>query len=804
MMKQTKMIKPMRPAQMWEHKSFSLLMAALVMVISLTTTYQLWKSEQQRRVQELRKDFNTLTLNIENRFRQRLEIYQQALAGAQGLFAASRDVERDEFRTYTQKLHLDENYPGIQGIGFTLLVPAAQRNNHIDAIRKEGFPDYTIKPEGERETYAPTIYLEPFSGRNLRPFGYDMYSEPANRTALEYARDSDMTTITSKVKLIQEDDDAQAQAGFLMFMPVYANNTPHATLAERRANILGWVEAPFRMGDLMDGILGEHAADIDIEIYDGEEMTDQTLMYDAYASQSSSKLDDAGLQSIQHIMIAGHNWTVALSALPVFEARLGRDKQQLIAGMGTGLSILLALLTWILVHGRSHALQATRMLQSSMKELQSFKFALDQHAIVSIADVNGNITYVNDKFCQTSKYPRDALIGKNHRILKSGMHDAGFYSNMWTTISNGQVWNGEVCNRSKDGEPNWVRLTIVPFMDDHGLPYQYIAIRTDITKIKQIETLLSNSKVELEQRVRERTSELEHSKQTLESDVREMQRLNAQLEEAQNHMMQSEKMASIGQLAAGVAHEINNPIGYVYSNLGTLEKYVQDTFGMLAQYEQAEAAIADPEVRTTLKTARDKLDIAFLKEDLSALMNESKDGITRVKKIVQNLKDFSHVDASDEWHYTDLHSGLNSTLNIVNNEIKYKADVIREYGKIPEVECLSSQLNQVFMNLLVNAAHAIEEHGTITIRTGQQGDEVWVDVADTGKGIAPEHLSKIFDPFFTTKPIGKGTGLGLSLSYGIIQKHHGRIEVQSEVGKGTLFRVWLPVSQPQQTNAQSI
>ncbi|TAN74326.1 MAG: histidine kinase, partial [Gallionella sp.] len=156
------------------------------------------------------------------------------------------------------------------------------------------------------------------------------------------------------------------------------------------------------------------------------------------------------------------------------------------------------------------------------------------------------------------------------------------------------------------------------------------------------------------------------------------------------------------------------------------------------------------------------------------------------------------VDAGDEWHRANLHQGLDSTLNVARNEIKYKADVKKEYGDIPEVECLPSQINQVFMNLLVNAAHAIEEHGTITLRTGRQGEEVWVEVEDTGKGIAPEHLGKIFDPFFTTKPVGQGTGLGLSLSYGIIQKHHGRIEVKSEVGKGTLFRVWLPADQPRE------
>lgn len=268
-----------------------------------------------------------------------------------------------------------------------------------------------------------------------------------------------------------------------------------------------------------------------------------------------------------------------------------------------------------------------------------------------------------------------------------------------------------------------------------------------------------------------------------------------QLEETQSHLLQSDKMASIGQLAAGVAHEINNPIGYVYSNLGTLEKYMQDTFGMLDQYELAESAITDVAVLEKLKTVKEKLDIAFLKEDLKDLMAESKEGIRRVKQIVQNLKDFSHVDVTDEWHFSDLHQGLDSTLNIVSNEVKYKAEVVKDYGKLPDVECLSSQINQVFMNLLVNAAHAIEARGTITIRTGQEGEEVWAEISDTGKGIAQEYLKKIFDPFFTTKPIGKGTGLGLSLSYGIIQKHHGRIEVQSEVGLGTTFRVWLPIKQ---------
>lgn len=272
--------------------------------------------------------------------------------------------------------------------------------------------------------------------------------------------------------------------------------------------------------------------------------------------------------------------------------------------------------------------------------------------------------------------------------------------------------------------------------------------------------------------------------------------IQRRLEEAQNQLLQSEKMASIGQLAAGVAHEINNPIGYVYSNLSTLEKYLADIFAVLAAYEALEPALGEySDALAEIRQLKARVDFDFLKDDITALMAESAEGIARVKKIVQDLKDFSHVDEA-EWQWTDLHKGLDSTLNIVNNELKYKANVVRRYGELPLVECLSSQLNQVFMNILVNAAHAIEEHGTITVRTGADGDEVWVEIEDSGKGIAREHLNRIFDPFFTTKPVGKGTGLGLSLSYGIVQKHHGRIEVESEPGRGTTFRVRLPVKQP--------
>jgi two-component system, NtrC family, sensor kinase len=276
----------------------------------------------------------------------------------------------------------------------------------------------------------------------------------------------------------------------------------------------------------------------------------------------------------------------------------------------------------------------------------------------------------------------------------------------------------------------------------------------------------------------------------------ELTQLNGTLRRAQEQLIQSEKLASIGQLAAGVAHEINNPVGYVFSNFTSLERYLGQLFSMLEAYEEAEPQLAGSAAGARLASLRAELELDYLKEDVPTLMAESREGIARVRKIVQDLKDFSHVDARQEWEWVDLHKGLDSTLNIVSNEIKYKADVLREYGPLPEVRCLASELNQVFMNLLINAAHAIDKpRGTIRIATGSSGSEVWVQIEDDGCGISAENLSRIFDPFFTTKPVGKGTGLGLSLSYGIVKKHNGRIAVDSQPGRGTRFRVEIPIDQ---------
>jgi len=274
-----------------------------------------------------------------------------------------------------------------------------------------------------------------------------------------------------------------------------------------------------------------------------------------------------------------------------------------------------------------------------------------------------------------------------------------------------------------------------------------------------------------------------------------LQRVNAMLEDAQDQLIQSEKLASIGQMAAGVAHEINNPIGFVTSNLGSLESYLKTLFGLLSAYIEADKAAPTPltEALTRARALRKGHDFDFLRGDIVALLGESRDGLVRVKRIVQDLKDFSRTGGEEAWEMADLNAVLESTLNIARTEVKHKASIEIHFGELPKVECVPSRLSQVFLNLLVNAGQAIDAEGKITLSTGVEGSEVWVRVEDTGCGISEENLTRVFDPFFTTKPVGQGTGLGLSVSYSIVSKHGGQIDVASEVGRGTQFTVRLPI-----------
>lgn len=289
----------------------------------------------------------------------------------------------------------------------------------------------------------------------------------------------------------------------------------------------------------------------------------------------------------------------------------------------------------------------------------------------------------------------------------------------------------------------------------------------------------------LERMVRQRTNELENSHEALKKAY-------VDLQNAQEQLVQTEKMASLGQLVAGIAHEIKNPLNFIYGNTNFLADYTQKLQSLLEKYEKLPSVA--PRDRAEMERLKETIHYSFIKEDLKTLIDNFTEGARRINTIVSDLRTFSRMDM-DTISEIDLHSSLEMSLNLLRNQYRNRIEIHREYGDIPRIQGYSGKLSQVFMNLLSNAFHAVQEKGDVWIRTRSSNGTVEVEIEDNGMGIPREHLKRIFEPFFTTKPVGQGTGLGLSISYGIIEQHHGKIHVTSIPQKGSIFTVRLPVFQ---------
>ena len=288
----------------------------------------------------------------------------------------------------------------------------------------------------------------------------------------------------------------------------------------------------------------------------------------------------------------------------------------------------------------------------------------------------------------------------------------------------------------------------------------------------------------LEEKVRERTAELEETNKQVQEAYQELKQTQVQL-------IQSEKMASLGQLVAGIGHEIKNPLNFIYGNTDFLKSYVLKLKQLIALYE-SEVSLSTAGVEK-VEALKKEINYSFMLEDLGTLIHNFEEGAERIHSVITDLKTFSRMD-SDQFQPVDVREPIDLALNLLHNEYRDRIEIHRDYGAVPRLSCHPGKLSQVFMNLLANACHAIPEEGDIWIRTSRQNGRAIIEIEDNGLGIREEHLGKVFEPFFTTKPVGEGTGLGLSISYGIIQQHQGEIGVESEPGKGTKFRVSLPLN----------
>ena len=281
-----------------------------------------------------------------------------------------------------------------------------------------------------------------------------------------------------------------------------------------------------------------------------------------------------------------------------------------------------------------------------------------------------------------------------------------------------------------------------------------------------------------------------------------LERANQEIKETQAMMVHSEKMRSLGELVAGIAHEINNPVNFIHGNIMILDKYVKDMFSLIDLYIANEASISEEELKKINKTKAD-IDIDFIRDDVKDLIKSCVEGTERTKNIVLDLKNFSRMEEMVLTQF-NIPKEIDTTLNILNNKYKNRITVVKDYEpNVPKIEAYGGQLNQVFMNILDNAQYAIKGEGTVTISVKQDGDNVIIKFSDTGEGIKKEDLRKVFEPFFTTKPVGQGTGLGMSITYRVIKNHNGEIFVDSEVGKGTTFTIKLPVNYAKETGEDS-
>lgn len=709
----------------------------LILAITLLATFTLWQNSQQNIYTKLQADFKRYVSDVNHRIENRIQANQNILEGLQGLFAASSTVNRKEFYTYISRQGINPNLTGIQAVGFSLIIPKHQKNTHISSIRKEGFTDYTIKPAGERDIYTSIIFVEPLNNINKQAFGYDMYATPTLREAMYKAQDSNQSVLSRKLTL-QADSNKKKQTRAYLFLPIYKNGSPINTIANRRANSVGWIYLSLNINILMKDVLGAQNTKIDIHLYDGKTISIPSLLHDFdYCQTIGIKKETPLFQNTTQLNIADHILTAVITSLPDYDAPLYKGSSLLIAISGSFISILLTLLTWQLVQGREYAIRKAHKMtkdlrvneksliaskylaESSLSKLNSYISAIDQQALISVTDSKGTILSANTKFCTTSGYSEEELIGQQHNIVNSKTHSKEFFENLHKTISSGEVWRGEICNRAKNGDLYWVDGAISPLKDNNGKISRYVSVRFDITKRKLAAAQISAAKNEAE-------------------------RANA---------AKSEFLSSM-------SHELRTPLNAIigYSQLLTLtpEAMSEDQLSSVDEIYHAGHHLLEliNEVLdlSSIESGKVKLNIQALA--LSNIINECQlliSPLAEKKNIQIDYADF------DNYFLT--------------------ADPLR--------------IKQILINFLSNAIKYNKPNGKVNLQyTILDSKQLRVSVTDTGYGLDEEQLSNLFIPF---ERVGaensdiEGSGVGLVICKKLIEMMGGSIGVTSNKDSGSTF-----------------
>jgi PAS domain S-box-containing protein len=429
-----------------------------------------------------------------------------------------------------------------------------------------------------------------------------------------------------------------------------------------------------------------------------------------------------------------------------------------------------------------HQLKDKEHTEGALRASEVFYHSLVETLPQSILrkDLEGRFTFGNQRFCSSLGVPPEGIVGKTDFDFFPRALAEKYRRDDAEVIASRKTLDTVEEHVTPQGQKLYVHVIKTPLYDPHGNIIGVQGIFWDVTERRRAEEELEAKNAQLEQMA-----------------LSEHQAHEA-LKQAQSQMVQSEKLAGLGQMVAGVAHEINNPLAFVSNNVAVLQRDLEELRELLGIYQEADAVLGreQPELAERVEALAQRVDIDYTLNNLPGLLQRTRDGLSRIQQIVKDLRAFARLDES-ELNEVDLNAGIASTLNIVQGHAKRKSVQIHsKLGKLPPVVCYPAKINQVIMNLIINAIDASYDGGEITVETSALTGGVRISVTDHGTGIAPEIRDKIFDPFFTTKPVGVGTGLGLSISYGIVREHGGSIEVESEPGAGARFTVSLPRQLP--------
>jgi PAS domain S-box-containing protein len=766
----------------------ALLWPMLLLVLSLAVTAFVWRNARQQVDQNLQRDFEQRVATLTTAVNYSLAAQAQQLRSLAGFFQASSEVTPEDFHNYFNTIQPDGQDIDFAAMAHLQYLPSAELKEYIRRKHQQDNRAYQLFPPGPRDFYTPIRLIEPLDERNQKIIGFDASSKSGVRATLLRTRDSGQVGMTPKTLMRQ---DAGEVSGFVMYQPIYRNTSAiQGDIAQRQAALTGWVGMAFRMQPLMERLLSSDMKVLHVQVYDGDAITPQSLFFDSAppAAGPSPVVAPAPkrFQSVQRIAFGGQTWTLAVQAAPGFVPADANDVPRLLAMAGALLSLLLSFGLWqairsqrLRVHmvtrqaalAQAHAVEAQRTqtmrelrdneyaarlamdnANRALAELEVQKYALDQHAIVATTDLQGKITYANARFCEISGYSNHELLGRDHAMLNSGTHPHGFFQAMYDQISLGQVWHGEVCNRAKDGHLYWVNTTVVPFMNSHGKPEKYIAIRADITERKQAELELLGHRNHLEDLVQARTAQLRQAEEAAQAANR-----------------------AKSEFLANMSHEIRTPMNGVIGMVDILQE-------------------------TELKPAQQRM-LGTIHVSSLALL-----------QVLNDILDFSKMEAgkmtveSVPMHLREVAEGVAQLM------VSLPASKATELSLFVSPELPDwllgdpSRLRQVLLNLLGNAikfsANKGKTEALVSLhiepcRLAGGADGVRLSVIDNGIGMSPEVVAKLFQPFTqadesTARKFG-GTGLGLSISQRLVELMGGRITVRSTLGEGSEFTVELPL-----------